>query len=79
MAADDLLADRESDAGAFVLLMRVQALEDLKDPLAVRRRDADAVVGHREMPAFVIASRRDVHAWMLAGLELQPVADQVLQ
>jgi hypothetical protein len=41
---DDLLADGEADAGAGVLLARVQALEDDEDALGESRVDADAVV-----------------------------------
>ena len=50
VALDDLLADRQADAGARVLVAAVQPLEDDEDPLDVLRLDADAVVAHREEP-----------------------------
>jgi hypothetical protein len=53
----------------------VQPLEDLEDPLPVLRRDADAVVAHREDPLLTGALGRDVDA-RRAVAELQRVADQ---
>ena len=41
---DDLLADRQADARACVLLSGVQASEDLEDVILELRVDADAVV-----------------------------------
>src|SRR5437773_11646454 len=52
VALDDLLAQRQPDAGAGILGAPVQALEQREDALEVFRRDADAVVRHGEAPAF---------------------------
>src|SRR5262249_27784366 len=48
VALDDLLADRQADAGARELVARVQAAEHLEDPLGVVGVDAQAVVLHRD-------------------------------
>src|SRR5262249_51462177 len=50
VALHDPLADRQADARAGVLGAAVQPLEDEKDPLAVLRLDADAVIPHGEEP-----------------------------
>src|SRR5207344_1466513 len=75
----DLLADREADAGAWVLVAPVQPFEGREDPLRVLRIDADCVVLHREAPAFVGLLDADVHARGLLVAELQRVADEVLE
>ena len=46
VALDDPLADREAHPRAAVLVLAVEALEDLEDALALARVDADAVVAH---------------------------------
>src|SRR5205823_3254667 len=51
---DDLPADGESDARAGVPVASVQPLEDLEEPLAVLRRDADPIVAYREDPALLM-------------------------
>src|SRR2546430_1702399 len=48
VALDDLLADREPDPRARVLVLPVQPLENDEDPLEVLRVDADAVVPHAD-------------------------------
>src|SRR5206468_3389620 len=57
--AHDLLADRQSDAGAGVLLPGVEPLEDHEDPLRVLRLDPDSVVTHAEEPLAVPLLGRD--------------------
>jgi hypothetical protein len=47
---DDLLADRQADAGPGIDLPRVETLEDRKDPLSVLGLDPDPVVGHGKHP-----------------------------
>src|SRR5690606_25778613 len=84
---DDLLAHRQPDPRPLVLVAGVEALEDLKYPLAVLRGDPDPVVGHRELPAGFLSVLADV-AHALGGdgdlgrvlaAELHRVADEVLQ
>src|SRR5579884_527116 len=81
VALDDLAADGQADAGAGVLLLRVQPLEDDEDALQVLRVDADAVVTNPEQP--LAAPRRaagaDVDHRPGGAAELQRVADQVLE
>ena len=48
-----LLADRQADAGAFVFLTVVQALEDLEDLVVELRCDAYAVIAHGESEVTV--------------------------
>src|SRR5439155_15529307 len=76
---DDLLADGQPDAGAGVLIARVQALEDDEDALEVPGLDADAVVPDHEQPLRVLGLDADVDPWPLGAAELDGVADQVLE
>src|SRR5215813_9125486 len=62
VALDDLLADRQADAGAGVLAAGVQALEHLEQPAGLARVNADAVIPHGELPVPVHTPRRDVDA-----------------
>ena len=48
---DNFLADGKADARPGILLPGVQALKDDEDALGKLRRDADAMVAHREVPA----------------------------
>jgi hypothetical protein len=58
----------------------VQALEHPEDPLAVRRLDPDAVVGHEEAPARAVAAGADPDAGRRARPgELDGVGDEVLE
>jgi len=59
---DDAFAQRQANAGARVFGMGVQSLEDLEDPQVLFGINADAVVGHREMPVLALPHRRDVDA-----------------
>ena len=76
---DDLAAHREPDPGPRVDVPGVQALEDDEDPVGVLGVDADAVVGHGELPALAVAARRDAHQRRLVAVELDRVGDQVLE
>lgn len=50
MLHNDLVADREANAGACVLSLGVEALKHAEDPLGVLRGDPNAVVSNRETP-----------------------------
>src|SRR6185312_2301012 len=59
---DACLHECKSYAATGVLLLAVQALEDLEDPGVLRRIDADAIVLHPEAHATRIAAlRADLH------------------
>src|SRR3954470_4719921 len=75
---DDLLADREADAGAGALAA-VQTLEDDEDTRVVARIDPDAVVAHGEAPYAlqVLPPHNDDRA--LVAAELDGVRDQVAE
>ena len=73
---DDLPAHREPDPGPRVDVPGVQALEDDEDPVGVLGVDADAVVGHGELPVLTVAARGDAHhggssPWNLIALEIR--------
>ncbi len=81
VALDDLLADRQADAGARVLVAAVQALEDHEDALDVLRRRCRCRCRAREdchSPPVAAAPRRGCAAARPAA-ELDRVADQVLE
>src|SRR6478736_7387543 len=80
VAFDDLAADRETDAGALVLLAVVEAAEHLEDLLAPVGRDTDAAVGDGDLrhPGRAgLVAHPDL--CVLVCAELQGVRDQVLQ
>src|SRR3954466_6358658 len=79
VALDHLLADGEANARPRILALVMQALENHEDPLEVRRFDADAVVGHHDLPFFFSLKRRDVDAGHGCRAKLEGVADQVLE
>ena len=76
---DDLLADRQPDSGARVLVAGMQPLEDGEDAVSVLRFDPDAVVGYGELPFAVPAGRGYLDPGRLAAAELDGVTDQVLE
>src|SRR6266404_2604777 len=47
----DFLANRQPDARARILRLRVQPLKNHENPFVVLRRDADSVVSHGNLPA----------------------------
>lgn len=76
---DDSLADRESDSGALVFLLRVEALKDLEHALALGRVDSDPVVTYRQEPTAGLHSRPDVYLGSAIAPELDGVAQEVLK
>src|SRR5690242_15774201 len=77
-ARQPLLDDGEADAGARIGLRGVQPLEHVEYPLAVLRRDADAVVADAQLHDATPRHRPDAHVRDGAGgHELERVADQV--
>ena len=79
MALDNLFGDRQAHAGAGVLGMRVQALEDHENPIRIQWIDANPVVAHGKAPIGVPVFGRDVNAWRLGAVKLQCVPNQVLE
>src|SRR5262245_9677714 len=79
VALDDLLADRQADAGAGVLAAAVQALEHLEQPPGLARVNADAVIPHGELPVPVHPPRGNVDAGGRLPAKLERVGDEVLQ
>lgn len=79
MSLDDLLGDREANAGARILVAGVQALEDDEDLLGVSSLDAQTVVRDRdaELPVADLGVDREPR-WDAASLKFQPVSDEVL-
>src|SRR4029079_16055713 len=57
-ALDDLADYRQADAGALDLVAALEGLEQPPDLVGELGRDADAVVGNRDLPAPAVALRR---------------------
>jgi len=55
-----LAADSEADARPGILVLGMQALEDVEDALVLGGVDADAIVAHRDPPRIAVAGT--VHA-----------------
>src|SRR5262249_13797549 len=93
VALDDLAADGQPHAGALVLAPAVQPLERGEDPLQVLLVKADAVVLDAELapergravpgqPGLAVGQDAgpDPHPrWLVLPVELEGVADEVLQ
>src|SRR5271165_4044089 len=76
---DDLAAHGQADAGTRICGPLVQPLEDEENAISVLRLDADSVIRDREHPERAVAVGRDDDARRLLALELQRVAEQVLE
>ena len=87
MALHDTPHDGQADAGAFIDVARVQALERGKNALGVTALEADAVVGYAQFPArgargvgIFDPGGGDVDvAGAVGGAEFQRIGQQVLQ
>src|SRR5215475_11267168 len=79
VALDDLADHRQADAGALDLVAALQGLEQAPDLVGELARDADAVVGDRELPAPAAAPGGHGDRELAAGVVLDRVADQVEQ
>ena len=79
MEVDDLLAERQADAGAAVDVATVQALEDHEYPVGEARLDPDPVVRNSELPHVALLTGRDLGLRSRVLIELYGVADEVLE
>jgi hypothetical protein len=61
MLLDDLLTDRQPDPGPAILVPRMQALEDVKDPGGLLGIEADSIILDREDPVEALAPSSTVH------------------
>ncbi len=76
----DALYRGEADAGALVLVRRMQALEGAEQLVGIAHVEAGAVVAHEEGRLLPVAQQADLDARLLGlGAELPRIADQVLQ
>ena len=77
---DDLLADRQPDAGAGELFSCVQALEHAKDLVEVLRINSQSVVFDRKYPFLrAISGGGEVYPGNAGELVLDGIADQILK
>src|SRR5437016_1128553 len=67
VALDDPLADRQSHAGAGVVVARVQAPEHLEHPRGMKGVDPDPVVTDHEVPVALAALGGEVNARQAVG------------
>src|SRR5580700_2750069 len=80
MALDDLLADRQSYAGAGELLPFVQPLEHAENLFEVLRVNSRSVVLHRKYPSSLATlGGGDVDPWDSRPLVLDGITDKVLK
>jgi len=85
LLGDDVVADRETEAGA--LSRRFCREERLKKPVAVFGRDAGAIVAHPDLDGLAKIARRDlqhraeraIRVAALFGSGIEAIADQVQQ
>src|SRR3954469_7314573 len=68
--------EAEPPPAAPLALLRVEALELLEDPVALRGRDAEALVGHLDQARAVLAPHSQLDPPAL-GRVLDRVVDQV--
>src|SRR5437870_520620 len=80
MPFDDLFANGQADASAWIVGAGMEPLEQGEDPLLILRLDADAVIAHAEEPLATLTHSRDMHSRRLIGpVELDAIGDQVLE
>jgi hypothetical protein len=79
MPLDDLLRDRKSNTVAVVLRAPMQALEHLKNQLAIFFVDSDPVVLDTKQPIAVAFLGADVDVRQTIAVKLQRISDQVLK
>ena len=79
MTVHDLLADRQANARALILLVGMQASEYVEDLILELRVDADAVVADGELPILSVTADVQVNLRRRFTAELQRVAQQVLK
>src|SRR6056297_1640015 len=79
VAVDYLLAHRQSDAGARVLVFAVESPEDAEHFLALVLGNPDAVVADREDVLVAVSLGGDVDAGRPLVAVLEGVADEVLE
>ena len=76
------LTQRQSDAGSGIVVMRVQPLEQSKNPFLLRSRDSDTIIADRHFHLAIIDVPCGLdmqNAGAVWRPKLQPVGDQVLQ
>lgn len=78
VSLNDLLADRQTDPGAGVLLPRMEPLEDAKDPLGVLGVEPNPVIPHRKHPFLPVSLRGDMDTGESGATKLQRIPDQIL-
>src|SRR4051812_4160203 len=79
MQLDDLLAMRQTDAGAFVFAAGMQSLEDNKDPVQELPVNTNAVVLHEELPMPIVSYRPDIDGGApVRFAKFDGIAEQVL-
>lgn len=80
MALDDLAAQGQADAAAFVAAARLEPGKHLEQPPGLAFGDADALVAHLgPQPACANLSRHLDHGRIARRMVFQRVADQVLE
>ena len=76
---NDLLAERESQAGSRIFTIGVQPLEHREDPPVKLGRYADAVVFHEKMADMVTLPPTDFNAWFWTFIISNGVYDKILE
>ena len=79
MALDNLLADRQADAGTLVGAVAVQAFKHLKDAILMLSCDAYPVILYRKLPALLFLLRCDVDLWLMGVAKLDSITNKVLK
>ena len=74
---DDLAAECQAQTGAGVLILGMQAVENLEDALLMFGLHADAVVDHADLPPVLLALGKNLDFRGLPGrLNLMPLANR---
>ena len=79
MPFDNFFAYRQTDAGAIVFALAMQALEQDENPLGELWRDADAVVLDSELAPAILSlpTQVNLRRWLFAIFHR--VADEILK
>src|SRR5262249_9322239 len=79
VALDDLFTDRQPDPRARILIMGVQASENVEDTLRLLRGNTNAVIPHREPPLMPVTLSPHVDPGRGRVTKLEGIFEQVAE
>ncbi len=80
MALDDFLADSQTDTSTGILILGVEALENLEDAIEVLPVNPNPIILDAKLPSVLLTHSFNIHQWRLIGAAvLDGIANQILK